>query len=111
MKNDRPDKCPYGNCTWNKEPGKSWCKRHPDGQPIPIPRSPSVKKESQVKKSPDEQSKEEPLESPPKTNGRPKHLVESATYLREAAARLKAEVKIIESAADALDKIYALGEK
>lgn len=63
-----------------------------------------------MKKSPDEQS-EEPMGEKPKLNGRPKHLAESAAYLRATAARLKKEVKVLEDAADALDHVYALSEK
>ncbi|NKE69854.1 hypothetical protein [Candidatus Manganitrophus noduliformans] len=69
-----------------------------------------------MKKTSEPKSKEEvipsePMAETPKANGRPKHLVESAAYLRATAKRLRAEVKILEDAANALDHIYQLGEK
>lgn len=124
--NDKPmemdtEKCGFGQCNWKPiqedKDGKFWCKRHPDGKPIPIPRTPWAKKESPaVKKAPEPKSKEEvipsePMAESPKANGRPKHLVESAAYLRATAAQLKKEVKVLEDAADALDHVYALNEK
>lgn len=94
-------------CTWGVEPGSQYCKRHPDGERIVLPRGPKKTEALAVQEdaAPPSPPAQEPAPEPATTNGAPEFIRQSIAFLEGRIAEYERDVLAIKQTIETLQKV------
>lgn len=92
-------------CTWGVEPGSQYCKRHPDGERIVLPRGPKKTEGLAVKEEAVPPSPPAPAPEPVTITGAPEFILQAIAFLEGRIAEYERDVLAIKQTIETLQKV------